>query len=55
AAATFGLEYRAVPDLGNFGQVLDAAVASGTPVLIEVRVDRAASRAGREAWWTISR
>lgn len=55
AAATFGLEYRAVPDLGNFGQVLDAALASGAPVLIEVRVDRAASRAGREAWWTISR
>ncbi|MBL8449788.1 MAG: 2-succinyl-5-enolpyruvyl-6-hydroxy-3-cyclohexene-1-carboxylic-acid synthase [Dechloromonas sp.] len=51
-ARAFGLKGLTLSDPEAFPSVLAQALAAGKPCLIEVQVDRAASRAAREAWWS---
>ena len=51
AAALFGLEYLQLEDAGEMPSVISGALASGRATVLELVVDRAASHAGRCAWW----
>ncbi|MBP6037036.1 MAG: 2-succinyl-5-enolpyruvyl-6-hydroxy-3-cyclohexene-1-carboxylic-acid synthase [Azonexus sp.] len=51
-ARAFGLNGLTLSDPKEFPPVLAQAIAAGGPCLIEVQVDRDASRAAREAWWS---
>jgi 2-succinyl-5-enolpyruvyl-6-hydroxy-3-cyclohexene-1-carboxylate synthase len=51
AAALFDLDYARLDREGDLEVALSAALAAGRPALLEFVVDRAASHAGRRAWW----
>jgi 2-succinyl-5-enolpyruvyl-6-hydroxy-3-cyclohexene-1-carboxylate synthase len=51
AAALFGIPHQALDAGSDLAAALAAALAAGQPALLELVVDRAASHAGRRAWW----
>jgi 2-succinyl-5-enolpyruvyl-6-hydroxy-3-cyclohexene-1-carboxylate synthase len=51
AAALFDLEFARLTPGKDMAGVLRGALAAGRSMLIELRVDRLASHAAREAWW----
>jgi 2-succinyl-5-enolpyruvyl-6-hydroxy-3-cyclohexene-1-carboxylate synthase len=51
AAALFELDYARLDGTTDLEAALAAALAAGRPALLEFVVDRAASHAGRRAWW----
>lgn len=52
AAALFGLSHARLDGPTDFGQAIVSALESPRAMLLELVVDRAASHAGRKAWWT---
>src|SRR5690606_29101179 len=51
AAALFGLDYLRLDLAADLEGTIAAALAAGRAALREFVVDRAASHAGRQAWW----
>lgn len=51
AAATFGLAYALTGEAAEVVAAVSAALDRSGPTLIEVRLDRPASVAARQAWW----
>jgi 2-succinyl-5-enolpyruvyl-6-hydroxy-3-cyclohexene-1-carboxylate synthase len=51
AAALFDLAHARLDLAANLEEALAAALAAGRPAVLEYVVDRAASHAGRRAWW----
>jgi 2-succinyl-5-enolpyruvyl-6-hydroxy-3-cyclohexene-1-carboxylate synthase len=51
AAALFGLDYARLDAAADLEGAITAGLASGRASLLEFVVDRAASHAGRRAWW----
>ena len=51
AAALFELDYARLDGDADLEAALSVALAAGRPALLEFVVDRAASHAGRRAWW----
>jgi 2-succinyl-5-enolpyruvyl-6-hydroxy-3-cyclohexene-1-carboxylate synthase len=51
AAAAFGIAHQALDAGAGLAATLAAALAAGRPALLELVVARAASHAGRRAWW----
>lgn len=52
AAALFGLSHARLEGPTGLGQAIVNALESRRAMLLELVVDRAASHAGRKAWWT---
>lgn len=51
AAATFGLAYALTGEATEVVAAVSAALSRNGPTLIEIRLDRQASVAARQAWW----